>query len=36
MVTIEDIDTALQQEGEELTLQLPETLRDFAGDFSPR
>ena len=36
MVTLEDIDTALQQEGEEIALQLPEALRDFADVFSPK
>ena len=36
MVTIEDIDAALQQEGDELEIQLPEALRDFVDVFSPK
>ncbi|KAI6877963.1 hypothetical protein KC360_g8929 [Hortaea werneckii] len=36
MVTLEDIDTALQQEGDDLTIQLPEALSDFTDVFSPK
>jgi hypothetical protein len=34
MVTLEDLDEALQQEGDELKLQLPTVLRDYADVFS--
>jgi hypothetical protein len=36
MVTIEDIDEALAQEGDELKVQLPALLYDFADVFSPK
>jgi hypothetical protein len=36
MVTIEDIDEALAQEGDELKVQLPASLHDFANVFSPK
>ena len=34
MVTLEDLDEALQQEGDELKLQLPVVLQDYADVFS--
>jgi hypothetical protein len=36
MVTLEDLDEALQQEGDELKLQLPTVLQDYADVFSPK
>jgi hypothetical protein len=36
MVTLEDIDEALKQEGDEIAIQLPEALRDFVDVFSPK
>jgi hypothetical protein len=36
MVTLEDLDEALQQEGDELKLQLPTALQDYADVFSPK
>ena len=36
MVTLEDIDEALQQEGDELKLQLPTSIQDYADVFSPK
>ena len=36
MITIEDIDDALKQEGDKIAIQLPEELRDFADIFSPK
>ena len=36
MITIEDIDDALKQEGDKIAIQLPEELRDFADVFSPK
>jgi hypothetical protein len=36
MVTLEDLDEALQQEGDELKLQLPIVLQDYADVFSPK
>jgi hypothetical protein len=36
IVTLEDIDEALQQEGDELRLQLPTSIRDYADVFSPK
>lgn len=36
VVTIDDIDEALKQEGEEISIQLPAELRDFTDVFSPK
>jgi hypothetical protein len=36
MVTIEDIDEALRQEGDQIANQLPDTLRDYVDVFSPK
>jgi hypothetical protein len=36
MVTIEDIDKALRQEGDQIAIQLPKELRDFVDIFSPK
>jgi hypothetical protein len=36
MVTLEDLDEALQQEGDELRLQLPTVIQDYADVFSPK
>jgi hypothetical protein len=36
IVTLEDLDEALQQEGDELKLQLPIVLQDYADVFSPK
>jgi hypothetical protein len=36
IVTLEDIDEALKQEGDEIAIQLPEALRDFVDVFSPK
>jgi hypothetical protein len=36
MVTLKDIDEALQQEGDELKLQLPTSIQDYADVFSPK
>lgn len=36
MVTIEDIDEAPKQEGEQIAIQLPEDLGDFSDVFSPK
>jgi hypothetical protein len=36
IVTLEDIDESLKQEGDEIAIQLPEELRDFVDVFSPK
>jgi hypothetical protein len=36
MVTLEDIDESLRQEGDELKLQLPNCIQDYADVFSPK
>jgi hypothetical protein len=36
IVTLEDLDEALQQEGDELRLQLPTVIQDYADVFSPK
>jgi hypothetical protein len=36
MITIEDIDEALKQEGDEIAIQLPKELQDFTDVFSPK
>ena len=36
MVTIEDIDEALKQEGDKIATQLLEALQDFVNVFSPK
>jgi hypothetical protein len=36
MLTLEDIDEALLQEGEELKFQLPACIRDYSDVFSPK
>lgn len=36
VVTIDDIDEALKQEGEEISIQLPAELCDFTDVFSPK
>lgn len=36
MVTIEDIDEALEQEGDQIAIQIPEALRDYVDVFSPK
>lgn len=36
MISIEDIDEALKQEGDEIAIQLPKELRDYADVFSPK
>jgi hypothetical protein len=36
MVTLKDLDEALQQEGDELKLQLLTVLQDYADIFSPK
>jgi hypothetical protein len=36
MVMLKDIDEALQQEGDELKLQLPTSIQDYANVFSPK
>jgi hypothetical protein len=36
MVTLEDLNEALQQEGDKLKLQLPTVLQDYADVFSPK
>ena len=36
MVTLEDLDEALKQEGDELKLQLPLVIQDYADVFSPK
>jgi hypothetical protein len=36
IVTLEDLNEALQQEGDELKLQLPTVLQDYTDVFSPK
>ena len=36
IVTLEDLDEALKQEGDELKLQLPLVIQDYADVFSPK
>jgi hypothetical protein len=36
MITIEDIDEALRQEGDQIANQLPDTLRNYVDVFSPK
>jgi hypothetical protein len=36
MITIEDIDEALKQEGDEIAIQLSKELQDFIDVFSPK
>jgi hypothetical protein len=36
MVTLEDINKALKQEGKHIAIHLPEALRDYIDVFSPK